>query len=137
MFHEIMIIGRLGREPEMRDTPSGQAVTNFSLAANRRTTNGNGEQVKETIWFRVAAWGRLAETCNQYLSKGCLVFVKGRLNPDPATGSPRIFNRQDGTAGASFEVTASQVLFLSSKFEHESAGGNYAANDPEKEEIPF
>jgi single-strand DNA-binding protein len=63
--------------------------------------------------------------------------VKGRLNPDPATGSPRIFNRQDGTAGASFEVTASQVLFLSSKLEHESAGGNYAANDPEKEEIPF
>jgi single-strand DNA-binding protein len=137
MFHEITIIGYLGREPEMRYTPSGQAVTNFSLAANRRYTNGNGEQVEETIWFRVAAWGRLAETCNQYLSKGRLVFVKDRLNPDPATGSPRIFNRQDGSAGASFEVTASQVLFLSSKFEDESAGGNYAENDPGKEEIPF
>jgi single-strand DNA-binding protein len=93
--------------------------------------------VEETIWFRVAAWGRLAETCNQYLSKGRLVFVKGRLNPDPVTGNPRIFSRQDGSAGASFEITASQVLFLSSKFEDESAGGNYAENDPENEKIPF
>jgi single-strand DNA-binding protein len=77
MFHEITIIGHLGREPEMRYTPSGQAVTNFSLAANRRYTNGNGEQVKETIWFRVAAWGRLAETCNQYLSIALHKFVPG------------------------------------------------------------
>lgn len=135
MFHEITIIGRLGREPEMRYTPSGQAVTNFSLAANRRYTNGSGEQVDETIWFRVAAWGRLAETCNQYLSKGRLVFVKGRLNPDPATGSPRIFNRQDGTAGASFEVTASQVLFLSGRGENKGAAGQ--SIEDEEGDIPF
>jgi single-strand DNA-binding protein len=137
MFHETTIIGRLARDPEMRYTPSGQAVTNFSLAANRRYTNGNGEQGEETIWFRVAAWGRLAETCNQYLSKGRLVFVKGRLNPDPATGNPRIFNHQDGSAGTSFEVTASQILFLSGKFDEEIAGGHYEAKDPENEEIPF
>ena len=135
MFHEITIIGYLGREPEMRYTPSGQAVTNFSLAANRRYTNGNGEQVEETIWFRVAAWGRLAETCNQYLSKGRLVFVKGRLNPDPATGNPRIFSRQDGSAGASFEVTASQVLFLSGNGENNGAAGH--PGEDEDSDIPF
>jgi single-strand DNA-binding protein len=135
MFHEITIIGHLGRQPEMRYTPSGQAVTNFSLAANRCYTNGNGEQVKETIWFRVATWGRLAETCNQYLSKGRLVFVTGRLNPDPATGRPRIFNRQDGSAGASFEITASQVLFLSGRGEDNGVAGQPIEDDGG--EIPF
>jgi single-strand DNA-binding protein len=134
MFHEITIIGRLGREPEIRYTPSGQAVTNFSLAANRIYSNSNGKQVEETIWFRVAAWGRLAETCNQNLGKGHLVFVKGRLNPDPSTGSPRIFNRQDGTAGASFEVTVSMVRFLSTKAEEETFA---PAESAAEEDIPF
>jgi single-strand DNA-binding protein len=118
----------------MRYTPSGQAVTNFSLAANRRYTNGNGEQGEETIWFRVAAWGRLAETCNQYLSKGRLVFVKGRLNPDPATGTPRIWTRQDGSPGASFEVTAATVRFLSSKGEEDAFAPDESAAE---EDIPF
>jgi single-strand DNA-binding protein len=134
MFHEITIIGHLGREPEMRYTPAGQAVTNFSLASNRRYTNGSGEQVEETTWFRVAAWGRLAETCNQYLSKGRLVFVKGRLNADPVTGAPHIWTRQDGSPGTSFEVTASTVRFLSTKADDDAIA---AAEPADKEYIPF
>ena len=117
MFHEIIIVGNLGRDPEMRYTPTGQAVTNMSVATNRQYTASNGEQVKETIWFRVSVWGKQAEACNQYLKRGSKVLVVGRLNPDPATGGPRIWTRQDGTASASFEVTAQTVRFLSSRGE--------------------
>ncbi len=66
-----------------------------------------GNLVKETIWFRVSVWGKQAESSNQYLKKGSKVLVEGRLTPDPATGGPRIWTRQDGTPAASFEVTAS------------------------------
>jgi len=70
MFHTLIIVGNVGRDPEMRYTPSGQAVTSFSVASNRRYTSSNGEQVNETIWFRVSAWGKQAEICNQFLKKG-------------------------------------------------------------------
>lgn len=114
MYHTLIIVGNLGKDPEMRFTPSGQAVTSFSVATSRQYTGGNGEQVKETIWFRVSAWGKTAEACNQYLKKGSKVLVEGRLTPDKTTGGPRVYTRQDGTAGASFEVTAATVRFLSS-----------------------
>ncbi len=67
MYQKIVIVGNLGRDPEMRYTPSGQAVTNFSVATNRQYTSSDGQKVKETVWFRISAWGRQAETCNQYL----------------------------------------------------------------------
>jgi len=82
MFHTIIVVGNVGRDPEMRYTPSGQAVTSFSVASNRRYTSSNGEQVNETIWFRISAWGKQAEICNQYLKKGSLVYVEGRLQTD-------------------------------------------------------
>lgn len=138
MYHTLIIVGNLGRDPEMRYTPSGQAVTNFNVASNRQYTASDGTQVKETIWFRVSAWGKQAETCNQYLRKGSRVLVEGRLNADPATGGPRIWTRQDGVAGASFEVTAATVRFLSSRGEDESAyqaGEAGAVSEPD--EIPF
>lgn len=113
MHHMTIIIGNLGKDPEMRYTPSEQAVCSFSVASTRKYTSGNGEQVKETIWFRVQTWGKLAEVCNQYLKKGGLVYVEGRLIPDKQTGSPRVWSKQDGTAGASFEVNAQTVRFLS------------------------
>ena len=81
-LNKVMIIGRLGKDPEMRYTPSGQAVTSFSVATNRQYTTGNGEQVKETIWFRVSTWGKTAEVCNQYVKKGSKVLIEGRLTPD-------------------------------------------------------
>jgi single-strand DNA-binding protein len=111
MFHKVILVGNLGRDPEMRYTPSGQAVTNMSVATNRTYTDGSGNQVKETVWFRVSVWGKQAETTHQYLRKGRQVLVEGRLNPDE-NGNPRIWNAQDGTPRASFEVTAQTVRFL-------------------------
>ena len=138
MYHTIIIVGNLGRDPEMRYTPAGQAVTNFSVATSRQYTGSDGNQVKETIWFRVSAWGKQAETCNQYLKKGSKVLVEGRLTPDPTTGGPRLWQRQDGTTNASFEVSASTVRFLSSRGEDE---GSYPAGDShmvaESDDIPF
>ncbi len=141
MYHTLIIVGNLGKDPEMRYTPSGQAVTSFSVATSRQYTAGNGEQVKETVWFRVSAWGKTAEICNQYLKKGSKVLVEGRLTPDKATGGPRIYTRGDGSAGAQFEVTASTVRFLSSRGETDSgpvaAGGMDMAELPPEDDIPF
>jgi len=137
-FQTIIIVGRLGKDPEMRYTPNGQAVTSFSMATDRRWTDSNGVKQKETAWFRVSVWGKMAESTNQYLKKGSQVIVEGRLNVDPKTGGPRIFNRQDGTAGASFEVTASAVRFLTPKSETTGEAAE-AAGEPEggEDEIPF
>ncbi len=142
MFHTIIIVGNLGKDPEMRYTPSGQAVTSFSVATSRKYTSSNGEQVNETIWFRVSAWGKQAEICNQYLKKGSKVLVEGRLTPDKNTGGPRIWQKQDGTSGASFEVTAGTVRFLSSRGDSDSGAGSAAdAGDmavaPAEDDIPF
>lgn len=135
MFHTIIIVGNLGKDPEMKYTPSGQPVTNFSVASNRSYNDPSGQPVKETIWFRITAWGKLAETCSQHLHAGSKVLVEGRLTPDPDTGGPRVWNRQDGSAGASYEVTAATVRFLSAKGESATAGseaGSFSDTD-----IPF
>jgi single-strand DNA-binding protein len=125
----------------MRYTPSGQAVTNLNVATNRQYSDSSGQQVKETIWFRVSVWGKQAETCNQYLKKGSKVLVEGRLVPDANTGGPRVWTRQDGTASASYEVSASMVRFLSSK--GETDGGFSSSDAPvgmpseSDEDVPF
>ena len=138
MYQNLIIVGNLGRDPEMRYTPSGQAVTNFNVATNRKYTTSDGNKVEETTWFRISTWGKTAEVCNQYLKKGSKVLVEGRLNPDPDTGGPKIWTRQDGTSAASFELTANQVRFLSTRVEDEGA---YTADDSqaisEPEDIPF
>jgi single-strand DNA-binding protein len=138
MFQTIILAGNLGKDPEMRYTPSGQAVTQFSVATNRQYTDSNGQTVKETIWFRVSAWGKQAETCNQYLKKGSKVLVEGRLTADPATGGPRIWQGQKGP-GASFEVSASTVRFLSSRTDDASAPpiGDPGGAVAEPDDIPF
>ncbi|GAB4485325.1 MAG: single-stranded DNA-binding protein [Anaerolineales bacterium] len=142
MFHTIIIAGNVGKDAEMRYTPSGQPVTSFSLASNRKYTNNAGQQIEETIWFRVTTWGKTAEVCNQYVKKGLKVLVEGSLKGDPNTGSPRIWTKQDGTPGASFEVTANVVRFLSSKGEGGQApaagemGGGSFVGAPE-DDIPF
>jgi single-strand DNA-binding protein len=113
MYHKLTIVGNLGRDPEMRFTPSGQPVTNFSVAANRRYTGADGQVVNETAWFRVSIWGKQAEACSKYLRKGSKVLVEGTLVPDPGTGGPKLYKRGDGTLGASFDVRAVTVQFLS------------------------
>jgi len=135
MYHKILIVGNLGRDPEMRYTQSGQAVTNFSVATSRQYNNSAGEQVKETLWFRVSVWGRQAETTNQYLKKGSSVLVDGRMIATPE-GNPRVWERQDGTSAASFEVTANLVRFLS-KSNSSNGTEEEVVLEVEEDEIPF
>jgi single-strand DNA-binding protein len=104
-MNKILVIGNLGRDPEMRYTPSGQAVTNFTVATNRRYTAADGETKEETEWFRVSAWGRLAETCNQYLAKGRKVYVEGRLRS-------RSYETRDGQTRFENEIVANDVRFI-------------------------
>jgi len=138
MYHTIIIVGNLGRDPEMRYTPTGQAVTRFNVATNRVYNNATGQKVKETVWFRVSAWGKLAETCNNYLRKGSKVLVEGRLVADANSGGPRIWNRADGTPGASFEINAATVRFISSRVEGEGEfGGEEMPEGDAGDEIPF
>jgi single-strand DNA-binding protein len=130
MYHKVILAGYLGRDPEMRYTPDGTPVTNFSVATTEKWTGQDGQQQERTTWWRVTAWRRLAETCNQFLSKGRPVLVEGRVNTDPETGGPRVFTRNDGSTGASYEVTAFTVKFL---------GGREDASDfgaPRDEDVP-
>jgi single-strand DNA-binding protein len=139
MFHKIIFVGNLGRDPELRYMPDGQAVTNLNVACNRRWNNNvSGEQEEETTWYRVSVWGKQAEACNEYLEKGRQVLVEGRLKPDSATGGPRLWTRQDGSVGASFEVVASSIQFLGSNGNGNGNGGDYAGpGAQEEDDIPF
>jgi single-strand DNA-binding protein len=139
MFHTVIIVGNVGRDPEMRYTPSGQAVTSFSVATSRTYTNSQGTAVKETVWFRITTWGKTAEACSQYLHKGNKVFIEGRLQPDLQSGAPRVFQRKDGTWSASYEISASTVRFLSSRTEATASGEEApeAAGEEVVDDIPF
>ena len=146
MYQTIILIGNMGKDPEMRFTPSGQPVTTLSVATNRRYNGTNGQPVKETTWFRITVWGKQAEACNEFLHKGSKVLVEGRLTPDPETGGPHIWER-NGKIGASFEVTASTVRFLSGRDEQDGnvpAGedqelpeSRQASTTPDTDDIPF
>ena len=141
MYQKLVIVGNLGIDPEMRYMSDGQAVTNFSLACNRRWNDrATGQQQEEVTWYRVSVWGRQAEAANQYLSKGRQVLVEGRLRPDPNTGGPRLWTRNDGSVGASFEVVADRVQFLGSNGDGNGANGHTdGAAEPayEDDSIPF
>lgn len=129
---KILIIGRVGGDPEMRFTPDGTAVTSFSMAANRNTRQPDGSFKEETEWFRVSAWRKLAETCNQFLTKGKLVYVEGSLRT-------RSYDGKDGQKRFSLDVTAEKVLFL----DRQAAGvlppeGPVAGEgDIEPDDMPF
>lgn len=129
---KLELIGHVGRDPEMRYTPSGQAVTSFSVAHTEQFTS-NGETRKKTIWIRVSTWGKLAETCNQYVKKGMLVRVEGKLTGDE-NGNPRIYTKQDGNTAASFEMTAFGVMFLSRS---ESSQAVERTEEQAEEDFPF
>ena len=131
-YNKNSFVGHLGRDPEMRYTPSGKAVTEFSVASNDQYTNSDGETVKVTTWFRCEAWGRQAEICNQYLHKGSKVLVEGRLKPDPKTGRPEIWTRQDGSPAADYNITVKEIYFLDSK-----NGDQIEPPAPTEDDIPF
>ncbi|HZS93669.1 MAG TPA: single-stranded DNA-binding protein [Chloroflexota bacterium] len=108
---KVMIVGNLGRDPEMRYTPSGTAVTNFSVATSRRWTDREGQQREETQWFNVDCWGKLAETANQFLSKGRQVFIEGRISLDEWD------DRNTGEKRARLKVSATDLVLLGTRGE--------------------
>ena len=104
-MNKILVIGNVGNDPEMRYTPSGAAVTSFRLATNYAYNTSDGERREETEWFSVSAWGRLAEQCNNYVTKGMRVYAEGRLKTRTWTGN-------DGQNRFSLEINADRVVFL-------------------------
>ena len=134
-LNKILVIGNVGSDPEMRYTPNGNPVTSFSVATNRRYTTSDGEKREETEWFRVSAWNRLAETCNQYVTKGMKVYVEGRLRS-------RNWEGQDGEKRFRNEIVADKVTFLDKQtataFPEDVTGEAEAeAGDISPEDIPF
>ena len=121
-LNKLEIIGNVGQESELRFTPSGKPVTNFSVAVNRNYTTADGEKKQETDWFNVNVWGKLAETCNQFVTKGQLVYVSGRV-------SLHTWEKQDGGTSSRLDVTANFVLFLNRKDGHKV--------EVEEEDVPF
>lgn len=130
MYQNTIVIGHLGKDPEMRYTPSGVPVTSFSVATSRRWTNANGEQQEKTTWFRVTAWRKLAELCNQYLTKGRLVMVEGEVEASAWTG-------QDGQARATLELTARNVKFLGGRGEQGGGGGGGGGGGAQEAAEPY
>jgi single-strand DNA-binding protein len=126
-LNRVMLIGNVGSDPEMRFTPSGNPVTSFRMATNRTYTSPDGERHQETEWFSIVTWNKLAETCNQYLTKGRQVFVEGRLQT-------RSWEGQDGQRRYRTEVVATMVQFL----DRQGGGGpDDRAEEPDLEPIPF
>ncbi len=132
MYQRTEVIGHLGRDPEMRYTPTGQAVTTFSVATTRRWTGQDGQPQEKTTWFRVTAWGKLGELCNQYLSKGRLVLVEGEVDASAWMG-------QDGQPRATLELRARDVRFLGAPGQGGEGEAAVMRDRPglEEEEIPF
>ena len=128
MYQLITIVGNLGRDPELRYLQSGKAVANFPIAVSERWSDGNGGTKDRTTWFRITVWGNQAETCNQYLTKGSRALVVGTLVADE-NGNPKSWVKKDGSgAGASFEISATTVRFLTPK----SSGQNGDESDSDE-----
>jgi single-strand DNA-binding protein len=126
-LNKIMIIGRLGRDPEMRYTPSGRPVTSFTVATSRMWNTSEGERRVETEWFNVVAWSNLAEICKQHLSKGQQVYIEGRLQT-------RNWDDSEGNKHTSTEIVANEMIILS---ERREAEGSSEAESVEEDEFPF
>lgn len=114
-LNKIQIIGHLGRDPEMRYTPGGTPVTNFSVAVSRRRRGQDGQSMDETEWFRVVCWEKLAEIADQYLKKGARVYIEGRVQVRKYTGN-------DGVERTSVDVIANDMIMLSGRDEGGSSG---------------
>jgi single-strand DNA-binding protein len=123
-LNKVMIIGNLGRDPEMRYTPSGKPVTSFSLASSRSWVSADGERREETEWFNVVAWGNLAEICNQHLAKGQQVYIEGRLQT-------RCWEDDNGQRHFRTEVVANEMIILSNRtgYDANANAGSYNAVD--------
>lgn len=129
MYQQITLVGNVGQDPEMRYTPSGQAVTSFSVAVNKSWVNADGQRQEKTLWFKVTCWRKLAETVSEYVKKGSKVLVVGEVE------EARPWTDRDGNQRASLEVTANTVRFLDSKPQGSTEAQEQAPIDGEA--IPF
>lgn len=125
-LNKVMLIGNVGTDPEMRFTPNGNPVTSFRMATSRGYTTSDGDRKQETEWFTIVAWNKLAERCNEFLTKGRRVYVEGRLRT-------RTWEGQDGQKRVSVEVIANQVLFL----ERKALASLPEEGELEPEDLPF
>jgi len=131
MYSKLIFAGHVGRDAELRYTPNGRAVANFSVATNRVWNNSDGEKQEETTWYRCAIWGQTAENLAQYLTKGKAVLIEGRLAPEI-----RVYEKKDGSYGASYELTVTSLKLM-------GGGSSGSAAEPEGDEgegdssIPF
>ena len=133
-LNKVMLIGHLGRDPEMRYTPSGRPVTTFSVASSRSWKTADGDTRSETEWFNIVAWGSLAEICNQYLQKGQQVYIEGRLQT-------RRWEDDEGNKRSTTEVVAREMIMLGDRRDRqednqqEEDGETYG--DEDEDEFPF
>ena len=134
MYQKTIVVGHLGRDPEMRYTQSGVPVTSFSVATTRKWSSASGEQQEKTTWFRVTCWRKLAELTAQYLKKGRLVLVEGDIEASA-------FTDREGNARASLELTATNIKFLGGRGEGGEGGGGGTGGGEDfpvhEDEIPF
>lgn len=130
-LNKVMIIGHLGKDPEMRYTPSGRAVTTFNVAVSRSWNSSDGERRSETEWFKVVSWGNLAEICNKYLTKGQQVYIEGRLQT-------RRWEDKEGNQRKSVEVVANEMTMLGDRRDKNSSGDmEEIPPDIDEDEFPF
>jgi single-strand DNA-binding protein len=137
-LNKVMIIGNLGRDPEMRYTPSGKPVTTFSVATGRSWNTADGERHTETEWFNVVSWGNLAETCKQYLTKGQKVYIEGRLQT-------RKWDDKEGVKHFTVEIVAAEMIMLDDRRDANHASISeepVAADEPQgqtgsEDDFPF
>ncbi len=127
-LNKVMLIGRVGRDPEMRYTPSGRPVTTFSIATSRSWNTADGGRRTETEWFNIVAWSNLAEICKQYLAKDRLVYVEGRLQT-------RHWEDPEGNKHTAIEVVANEMILLDERREGNQAGETYLEDGDD--EYPF
>lgn len=132
-LNKVQIIGYLGKDPEMRYTPSGKPVTTFTVAVSRSWNSADGERHNETEWFNVVVWGNLAEICKQYLVKGQQVYIEGRLQT-------RRWEGKEGQKHTSVEIVASEMMMLGDRRDandnHQEVDSTSAENVAE-DEFPF
>ena len=132
-LNKVMIIGNLGKEPELRYTPSGRPVTTFSVAVSRSWKSSNGEHRSETEWFKIVAWGKLAEICKEYLHKGQQVYIEGRLQT-------RQWEDKEGQQRTTVELVANEMTMLGERREKSQSEDNSAEDASpvtDEDEFPF
>ncbi len=134
-INKVILVGNLGKDPEVKYTQGGTAFANFSIATSERWTDKNGEKQEKTEWHRVVAWGKLAEICGEYMSKGKQVYIEGKLQT-------RQWEDKDGNTRYTTEVKADNVMLLGRKDsfdESNDKSGSYPAdkNEPDDGDIPF